>query len=247
MEWKVSQGLVPYEEALAFMDERAAAIHEGRADETVWLLEHPSLYTAGTSAKTQDLLNPQFPVFKTGRGGQYTYHGPGQRIVYVMLNLKKRQQKPDIKQYVCNLEQWIVNALQEFDVKGERRSGRVGIWVKTPHSSFAGAQDTLSHGEREGPGEAKRSREGEGTEAKIAAIGVRVRRWVTLHGVSINVSPDLSHYAGIVPCGISEYGVTSLKDMGRDVPMEAVDEALRRQWNGVFSANDSIRCQINQP
>ncbi|HBR68723.1 MAG TPA: lipoate-protein ligase B [Rhodospirillaceae bacterium] len=218
MEWKVSQGLVPYEEALAFMDERAAAIHEGRADETVWLLEHPSLYTAGTSAKTQDLLNPQFPVFKTGRGGQYTYHGPGQRIAYVMLDLKMRQQKPDIKQYVCNLEQWIIDALQEFDIKGERRSGRIGIWVDTPQG-----------------------------EKKIAAIGVRVRRWVTLHGVSINVSPDLSHYAGIVPCGISEYGVTSLKDMGRDVPMEAVDEALRRQWNGVFSANDSIRCQINQP
>ncbi len=192
------------------MDERAAAIHEGRAEEMVWLLEHPSLYTAGTSAKTHDLLNPQFPVFKTGRGGQYTYHGPGQRIAYVMLNLKSRQQKPDIKQYVCNLEQWIINTLQEFEVKGERRGGRIGIWVGTPQG-----------------------------EKKIAAIGVRVRRWVTLHGVSINVSPDLSHYGGIIPCGISEYGVTSLKELGRDVSVGALDESLRREWDGVFNIKES--------
>ncbi len=194
-----------YEEAVSAMEARVAAIHEGRAEEMVWLLEHPPLYTGGTSAKDDDLLDPQFPVFKTGRGGEYTYHGPGQRVAYVMLDLKKRQQKPDIKRYVCDLEQWIINTLDAFDIKGERRDGRVGIWVSTP----AG-------------------------EKKIAALGVRVRRWVAYHGIAINVDPDLSHYEGIVPCGISEYGVTSMKALGVDVSMDELDGVLQRNWAEVF-------------
>jgi lipoyl(octanoyl) transferase len=198
MEWKISNTPVAYPEALKFMDERVAAIRNGAADECVWLLEHPSLYTAGTSAKDKDLLDKRFPVFKTGRGGQYTYHGPGQRIAYVMMDLKKRQTKPDIKCYVHALEQWIIDTLSIFDIKGERRAGRIGIWVDTPRG-----------------------------DKKIAALGVRVRHWVTLHGISINLHPDLSHFTGIVPCGISDAGVTSLHDLGSAVSMAELDSVLK--------------------
>lgn len=209
-EWIISPQPVAYEEALAFMEERVAAIQEGRAPECVWLLEHPPLYTAGTSAKASDLLRPQFPVFKTGRGGQYTYHGPGQRVAYVMLDLKKRG-KPDVRRYVCNLENWIIHTLAEFSITGERREGRVGVWVETPQG-----------------------------EKKIAALGVRVKRWITMHGIAINVNPDLSHYAGIVPCGIADYGVTSMQELGIETRMENVDSILKEQWMSVFEAGSSI-------
>lgn len=218
MEWKISAEPVDYEEAVAFMDERVAAIHEGRAGELVWLLEHPPLYTAGTSAKEGDLLDPRFPVFKTGRGGEYTYHGPGQRVAYVILDLKKRQKLPDIKEYVCGLEQWVIDALGEFGIEGHRRKGQVGIWVETP----------------------------KGTE-KIAAIGVRVRHWITMHGISINVSPDLSHYSGIVPCGISEFGVTSMKKLGAGAGMAELDSILQKKWPEIFegqSAAMSTSCAL---
>jgi len=205
VEWKTSKEPVCYEEALAQMDERVADIRDGRADELVWLLEHHSLYTAGTSAKDSDLIASEFPVYKTGRGGQYTYHGPGQRVAYAMLNLKDRQKVPDIRKYVHQLEEWIILTLSEFNITGERRDGRIGIWVVTP----AG-------------------------EKKIAALGVRVRHWITLHGVSINVSPDLSHFEGIVPCGILKYGVTSFDDLGVEVSMDELDEALKKCWNKIF-------------
>lgn len=205
IEWIVEREPVAYPRAVEWMESRVAAIHEGRAPEAVWLLEHPPLYTAGTSARAADLLDHRFPVFQAGRGGQYTYHGPGQRVAYAMLNLKKRQQAPDIKKYVWQLEEWIIKTLQEFDVKGERRDGRVGIWV----AGLSG-------------------------ENKIAAIGVRVRHWVTFHGISINVNPDLSHFSGIVPCGISEHGVTSLHALGKKVTMGEVDEAFRRNFAPVF-------------
>jgi len=215
MEIKTSTGPVAYEEAVRAMEERVAGIRTGTAAEMIWLLEHPPLYTAGTSAKAGDLLDTRFPVYQTGRGGQYTYHGPGQRVAYVMLDLKKCQQHPDIKQYVWQLEEWIIRALARFGVDGERRGGRVGIWV-----------NSLSHGEREGEGI---------KESKIAAIGVRVRHWVTYHGISVNVDPDLSHYAGIVPCGIKEHGVTSLAQLlGRPVAMEEIDRALKAEWGPVF-------------
>lgn len=205
IEWTISPNPIEYEDAVAVMEETVADIRSGTSPEQIWLLEHPPLYTAGTSAQASDLIlengEAKFPVFETGRGGQYTYHGPGQRVGYVMLNLKKRQQTPDIKQYVCNLEQWIINTLQEFDIKGERREGRVGIWVKKP----------------------------DGSEAKIAAIGVRVRHWVTYHGISINLNPDLSHFNGIVPCGISDAGVTSFEDLGVKASMEELDQALQKQ------------------
>lgn len=205
MEFKVSDGLTGYEEALAAMDARVADIHAGSAGDMVWLLEHPPLYTAGTSAKADDLLEPRFPVFETGRGGEYTYHGPGQRVGYVMMNLRERGAL-DIKKYVCNLEEWIIRSLAAFDITGERREGRIGIWVDTPEG-----------------------------EKKIAAIGVRVRHWITLHGIAINVDPDLSHFSGIVPCGISEYGVTSMCEvLGRDVAMTELDEVLQRTWAEVF-------------
>lgn len=208
MEIKTGAHPVAYEDAVRFMEERVADIRAGTAEEMIWLLEHPPLYTAGTSAKAGDLLDTRFPVYQTGRGGQYTYHGPGQRVAYVMLNLKERQQHPDIKQYVWRLEEWIIRALARLGVKGERRGGRVGIWVA----------DGLK-------------------ESKIAAIGVRVRHWVTYHGISINVDPDLSHYAGIVPCGIKEHGVTSLAQLlGRPVAMEEVDQALKAEWNAAFDA-----------
>ncbi|MFN3827929.1 MAG: lipoyl(octanoyl) transferase LipB [Micavibrio sp.] len=205
MEIKISDDLVEYPVAQTLMEERVAAIRAGRAPEMLWLLEHPPLYTAGTSAKASDLLDPRFPVFDTGRGGEYTYHGPGQRVGYVMLDLKKRQPVPDIKRYVWQLEEWIIRSLAEFGIKGERREGRVGIWVV--------------QGQR---------------EAKIAALGVRIRHWVTYHGIAINVDPILDHFGGIVPCGIREYGVTSCHDLGVRIAMNDLDDALLRHWGGVF-------------
>jgi lipoyl(octanoyl) transferase len=202
-EWLVAPALTPYPEAVACTEERAAAIADGRARELVWLVEHPPIYTAGTSAKDSDLIDARFPVFKTGRGGQFTYHGPGQRVGYVMLDLKRRG--GDVRGFVRDLEEWLIRALAQFNVKGERREGRVGIWVRR------GAR-----------------------EDKIAALGVRVRRWVTFHGVSINVDPDLSHFDGIVPCGIREHGVTSLTDLGLPVSMADVDVALRQSFADVF-------------
>jgi lipoyl(octanoyl) transferase len=201
--WQVRDGLTPYPEAVAFMEERAAAIADHRASELVWLVEHPPIYTAGTSAKDSDLLDARFPVFRTGRGGQFTYHGPGQRVGYVMLDLRSRGS--DVRRYVHNLEEWLIRTLAQFDVKGERREGRVGIWV---------ARD-------------KR-------EDKIAALGVRVRRWITFHGVALNVDPDLSHFSGIVPCGIRGHGVTSLAELGVEVTMADVDIALRAAFHDVF-------------
>ena len=207
-EWRVSDLPVPYDEAVAEMEARAAAIAEGRARELVWLLEHPPLYTAGTSADARDLIDPKgFPVFKTGRGGQYTYHGPGQRVAYVMLDLKRR--KPDVRAFVEDLERWLIAALAEFNVTGELREGRVGVWVKRPEKGLT-------------------------AEDKIAAIGVRIRKWVTFHGVSLNVDPDLDHFTGIVPCGISQYGVTSLADLGLTATMADVDIALKRTFAEVF-------------
>ncbi len=203
-EWKLSDAPVPYPEALAHMEARAEAIAAGTAGEQVWLLEHPPVYTAGTSANDADLLEARFPVYHTGRGGQFTYHGPGQRVGYVMLNLKQR--KPDVRAFVFDLEQWLIETLALFNVKGERREGRVGIWVDR----------------------------GNGREDKIAAIGVRIRRWVTFHGVSLNVEPDLSHFSGIVPCGVSQHGVTSLADLGILVTMADVDVALKQAFQKVF-------------
>jgi lipoyl(octanoyl) transferase len=205
IEWRVSDAPVPYETAVAAMEERVASIRAGSAPELVWLLEHPPLYTAGTSARASDLVEPDlFPVFRTGRGGQYTYHGPGQRVGYVMLDLRRRG--ADLRDYVCNLEKWLIRTLAAFNLKGERREGRVGIWID----------------------------EGDGRESKIAAIGVRVRHWVSFHGVSLNIDPDLSHYRGIVPCGIAEHGVTSLAAQGVMVTMPEVDGALRRAFAEVF-------------
>ena len=206
-EWLVAEAPVDYETAIAAVEERVAAIREGGAPERVWLLEHPPLYTGGTSAKPVDLLNPgALPVYDTGRGGQYTWHGPGQRVAYVMLDLQRRG--ADVRGHVRRLEDWIIRALEQFNVKGERRQGRVGIWVAR----------------------------GAGREDKIAAIGVRVRRWVTYHGIAINVEPDLSHYAGIVPCGIADenLGVTSLVDLGLPVTMEDLDNALMAAFGEVF-------------
>ncbi len=210
IEWRISDEPVPYPEALAFMEERVEAIRAGTAPETVWLLEHPPLYTAGTSARDEDLLDPdRFPVFRTGRGGQFTYHGPGQRVAYVMLDLKRRG--GDVRAFVCALEEWLIRTLAAFNIKGERREGRVGIWVdKGPYGGRKGQED------------------------KIAAIGVRVRRWVTFHGVALNVEPDLGHFAGIVPCGISQHGVTSMVALGHLVTMPEVDSALMAAWREVF-------------
>ncbi len=206
VEWTISPAPIGYEDALAVMEETVADIRAGTSPEQVWLLEHPSLYTAGTSAKESDLIDARFPVYPTGRGGQYTYHGPGQRVGYVMLDLKKRQQTPDIKQYICDLEQWVINTLQVFDIKGERRQGRVGIWVVKP----------------------------DGSEAKIAAIGVRIRHWVTYHGISINLNPDLDAFSGIVPCGISDAGVTSFEDLGIKATMADLDATLQDNFTKVF-------------
>lgn len=216
-EWRVSDLPVAYPEALAGMDARVKAIREGSAPELLWLLEHPPLYTAGTSARREDLLEPdRFPVYEAGRGGQYTYHGPGQRIVYAMLDLKQRN--PDVRCYVHALEEWAIRALARFNVTGERREGRVGIWVVRHDLGLPMRED------------------------KIAAIGVRVRHWVTFHGLSINVEPELSHFQGIVPCGIAQHGVTSLVDLGLPVTMEDLDMALRETFDAVFGAETKL-CQ----
>ena len=207
--WAVSRGQVPYPEAVAAMEARAAAIADGTAGELVWLLEHPPLYTAGVSAKETDLLEPdRFPVFASGRGGQFTYHGPGQRVAYVMLDLTKRRR--DVRAFVASLEAWVIGALARFNVEGEIRDGRVGVWVE---------RRTLGAPTR---------------EDKIAAIGVKLRRWVSFHGVSVNVEPDLAHFSGIVPCGQTEHGVTSLVDLGLPVTMDEADEALKASFRLVF-------------
>jgi lipoyl(octanoyl) transferase len=214
VEWRVSEGLTPYEDVLAAMEARAAAIRAGEANELVWLVEHPPLFTAGTSAADDELMNPmRFPVFEAGRGGRYTYHGPGQRVGYLMLDLEKRGK--DIRCFVHSLEGWLIAALAQCDVKARREPGRIGLWV------------------------------GEGaSEAKIGAIGVRVKRWVTLHGFSVNISPDLSHFGGIVPCGISEYGVTSLTALGVDTEMPEFDGALKAAFPAFL---DELRSRVKVP
>jgi lipoyl(octanoyl) transferase len=213
--WEVSPGLTEYEPALERMRERAAAIRAGAAEELVWLVEHPPLYTEGSSAKAEDLRDPtRFPVFKAGRGGQWTYHGPGQRVAYVMLALKRR--RPDVRAYVASLEEWIIRTLSAFNIRGERREDRVGVWVKRPDK---GLDPT-----------------GQAFEDKIAAIGVRLKRWVSFHGIALNVEPELEHFAAIVPCGVVDprYGVTSLVDLGHPVTMVDVDIALRQAFEEVF-------------
>jgi lipoyl(octanoyl) transferase len=209
VEWHVEAAPVAYDAALAVMAARAASIADGEADELIWLLEHPPLYTAGTSARPEHLLDPRFPVFSAGRGGQFTYHGPGQRVAYVLLDLKRRGN--DVRRFVADLEEWLIRTLAAFNTRGERREDRVGVWVRRPDK-------------------------GEGCEDKIAAIGIRVKRWVSLHGVSLNVDPDLSHFGGIVPCGVGEpgFGVTSFLDLGHVVSMPEVDMALRCAFVDVF-------------
>lgn len=213
VEWVISEGFTEYTDAVAAMETRVEAIACGRADELIWLVEHPPLYTAGTSARLPDLIDPdRFPVHRTKRGGQYTYHGPGQRVVYTMLNVRKRGR--DVRGFVRNLEAWVIATLDRFNIKGEARSGRVGVWVVRPELP-AGPDGSLR-------------------EDKIAAIGVRLRRWISYHGLSINVEPDLSHYGGIVPCGIREHGVTSLVDLGLPVTMADVDAALHATFREIF-------------
>jgi len=202
-EWKIETDPIDYDYAIKFMEDKVAKIRNNGGDDLVWLLEHPHIYTAGTSAKADDLLRHDIPVYQTGRGGEYTYHGAGQRIAYAMVDLKKRES--DLRKYIHDLEEWIILTLSEFNIKGERREGRVGIWVVS--------------GNREN---------------KIAAIGVRVRKWVAYHGISINVNPELSYYEGIVPCGIKDYGITSFAKLGVNVSMSELDEALKRNWNEVF-------------
>ncbi len=215
VEWIISSGLIEYPDALKAMDERVDLIQKGNAKELVWLLEHPPLYSAGTSAKPEDLLTPnRFPVFKTGRGGQYTYHGPGQRVAYVMLDLNRRRR--DIRAYVSSLETWIINTLAKFNIRGERRSDRIGIWVR---------RTDLNNPER---------------EDKIGAIGIRIKRWVTLHGISINVSPDLEHFGGIIPCGIGGYGVTSFEDIGQPLEFYDLDVELRTEFDRLFGENGEM-------
>jgi lipoyl(octanoyl) transferase len=210
VEWAIAAAPVDYQDALAEMEARVAAIAAGRAGERVWLLEHPPLYTAGTSARDDDLIEPnRFPVFRSGRGGQFTYHGPGQRVAYVMLDLNRRT--PDLRRYVAALEAWLIETLAAFNIRGERREDRVGVWVRRPDKgAFA--------------------------EDKIAAIGIRIRHWVTFHGISLNVDPDLSHFSGIVPCGVRGQGVTSLVDLGIPVTMPEADAALRAAFEKVFGA-----------
>ena len=214
VEWRISDAPVPYPDAVAAMEQRVAAIATGDAAELVWLLEHPPLYTSGTSGKSADLLEPRFPVFQTGRGGQFTYHGPGQRVAYVMLDLKRR--RPDVRAYVAGLEEWIIRTLSSFNVRGERREDRVGVWVRRPDK-------------------------GPDFEDKIAAIGVRLKRWVSFHGIAINVEPDLSHFSAIVPCGVADprFGVTSLVDLGHPAALTDVDLALRQAFEDVFGASNA--------
>ncbi|RJG44713.1 lipoyl(octanoyl) transferase LipB [Mesorhizobium sp. DCY119] len=213
VEWRIEPGLTAYEDALAFMEARAAAIRDGSANEMVWLVEHPPLYTAGTSAQASDLVEPdRFPVFNAGRGGEYTYHGPGQRVAYVMLDLKRRRE--DVRAFVAALEEWIIGTLDRFNVRGERREDRVGVWVVRPDRPAMP--------------------DGSPAEDKIAAIGIRLRRWVSFHGIAINVEPDLSHFSGIVPCGVSDHGVTSLVDLGLPVTMADLDVALKSAFETVF-------------
>jgi lipoyl(octanoyl) transferase len=208
VEWVVADGLVGYAEAVAEMERRAGLIADGLARERVWLLEHPPLYTAGTSAKDEDLIAPErFPVHRSGRGGQFTYHGPGQRVAYVMLDLKRRE--PDLRRFVAALESWLIATLDGFNIRGERREDRVGVWVRRPEKA-------------------------DGAEDKIAAIGIRVRRWVSFHGISLNVEPELTHFDGIVPCGVSEHGVTSLVDLGLPLTMTDVDVVLRAEFERIF-------------
>jgi lipoyl(octanoyl) transferase len=216
VEWRVSEELVGYDAALAAMTARAEAISRGEARELVWLLEHPALYTAGTSARPSELLEARFPVYETGRGGQFTYHGPGQRVGYVMLDLKRRA--PDVRRFVATIEEWLIHALGAFNVRGERRDDRVGVWVRRPDR-------------------------GADFEDKIAAIGIRVRHWVTLHGFALNVEPELSHFSGIVPCGVAQarYGVTSLADLGVPVSMPEVDMALRAAFMPLFGTASPIQ------
>jgi lipoyl(octanoyl) transferase len=211
VEWRIAPGRVPYAAALADMEARAAAVAQDGAPEFAWLLEHPPLYTAGTSARDQQPLDPHFPLHRVGRGGQLTYHGPGQRVLYAVLDLKRRT--PDVRRYVASLEELIIRTLAAFNVRGERRADRIGVWVARPDK-------------------------GEGYEDKIAAIGIRVKQWVTLHGMALNVAPDLSHFSGIVPCGVNEtrYGVTSLVDLGLPVTMPDVDLVLRREFEALFGA-----------
>ena len=220
VEWLLSEHPVDYESALAFMAARAAAIAQGQAPELVWLLEHPALYTAGSSARPHELIEARFPVHTAGRGGQFTYHGPGQRVGYVMLDLKRRA--PDVRRFVATIEEWIIRTLAALGVRGERRDDRIGVWVRRPER-------------------------GEGAEDKIAAIGIRVQRWVTLHGLSLNVAPDLSHFSGIVPCGIAApgYGVTSLTDLGLTVTMPEVDKVLRAEFEPLFGATADAQNPAN--
>ena len=218
VEWITTDGLTPYEDALAFMEDRVAGIIAGTADECIWLLEHPPLYTAGTSAKPADLVDPnRFPVYDARRGGEYTYHGPGQRVIYVMLDVGKRGH--DVRAFVKDLEDWVIATLDTFNIKGEIREGRVGVWVERP--------------------EKPQNPDGSVAEDKIAAIGIRLRKWVSFHGISINVEPDLSHFEGIVPCGIREHGVTSLIDLGLPVEMGDLDTALKQTFQNVFSNSDT--------
>ncbi len=211
VEWLVSDGPVDYESALAGMTARAATVARGEASELVWLLEHPPLYTSGTSARPQELIEARFPVYTAGRGGQFTYHGPGQRVGYVMLDLKRRA--PDVRRFVATVEEWIIRTLAALGARGERRDDRIGVWVRRPER-------------------------GDGAEDKIAAIGIRVQHWVTLHGFALNVAPDLSHFSGIIPCGVSDrrYGVTSLADLGLGVSVTDVDETLRAEFEPLFGA-----------
>ncbi|MBR3194251.1 lipoyl(octanoyl) transferase LipB [Bosea sp. (in: a-proteobacteria)] len=214
VEWVIADEPVGYEVAVAEMEARAALIADGMARERVWLVEHPALYTAGTSARDEDLLTPErFPVHRTGRGGQFTYHGPGQRVAYVMLDLKRRE--PDLRRFVSALEAWLIGTLGAFNIRGERREQRVGVWVRRPEK-------------------------GEGAEDKIAALGIRVRRWVSFHGISLNVEPELAHFDGIVPCGVSDQGVTSLVDLGLPVTMPEVDSALRAEFELIFGPTVAV-------
>jgi lipoyl(octanoyl) transferase len=221
-EWRASDAPVPYEAALAAMDARVAAIAAGRAPELVWLLEHPPLYTAGTSARPEELIEARFPVHHVGRGGQFTYHGPGQRVAYVLLDLNRR--RPDVRAFVATLEEWIIRTLAHFNVRGERRDDRIGVWVPRPDK-------------------------GQGFEDKIAAIGIRVRKWITLHGIALNIEPELSHFQGIVPCGVSgeRFGVTSLADLGLPLSMAEVDMILRREFEALFGPTAASMTETSQP